>query len=65
MGACTVWDGADAHLLAIYGFLIIGIIKYNPEVKARDRPSTTLCGHDLRHHGRDGNVKLYLYLQTR
>jgi fatty acid synthase subunit alpha len=28
--ARAVWDGADAHLLAVYGFSIIKIIKNNP-----------------------------------
>jgi malonyl CoA-acyl carrier protein transacylase len=32
--ARAVWDGADAHLLAVYGFSIIEIIKDNPKEKA-------------------------------
>ncbi|KIM73360.1 hypothetical protein PILCRDRAFT_728801, partial [Piloderma croceum F 1598] len=31
--ARAVWDGADAHLLAVYGFSIIEIIKDNPMEK--------------------------------
>jgi fatty acid synthase subunit beta len=27
------WDGADAHLLAVYGFSIIEIVKDNPKEK--------------------------------
>jgi fatty acid synthase subunit beta len=33
MDLYTVWDGADAHLLAVYGFSIIEIIKDNPMEK--------------------------------
>jgi fatty acid synthase subunit beta len=31
--ARAVWDGADAHLLAVYGFSIIEIVKDNPMEK--------------------------------
>ncbi|GLB40343.1 putative protein with domain of unknown function (DUF1729) [Lyophyllum shimeji] len=31
--ARAVWDGADAHLLAVYGFSIIEIVKDNPKTK--------------------------------
>jgi len=31
--ARAVWDGADAHLLAVYGFSIIEIVKNNPMEK--------------------------------
>jgi fatty acid synthase subunit beta len=31
--ACAVWDGADAHLLAVYGFSIVGIVKDNQRKK--------------------------------
>ena len=31
--ARAVWDGADAHLLAVYGFSIIDIVKNNPKDK--------------------------------
>lgn len=31
--ARTVWDGADAHLLSVYGFSIIEIVKDNPKEK--------------------------------
>jgi fatty acid synthase subunit alpha, fungi type len=31
--ARAVWDGADAHLLAVYGFSIIEIVKDNPKEK--------------------------------
>jgi fatty acid synthase subunit alpha len=31
--ARAVWDAADAHLLAVYGFSIIGIVKDNPKEK--------------------------------
>jgi len=31
--ARAVWDGADAHLLAVYGFSIIKIVKDNPKAK--------------------------------
>ena len=31
--ARAVWDGANAHLLAIYGFSIIEIVKDNPKEK--------------------------------
>ncbi|KAI0067274.1 fatty acid synthase [Artomyces pyxidatus] len=31
--ARAVWDGADAHLLAVYGFSIIEIVKDNPKKK--------------------------------
>ncbi|KIJ51487.1 hypothetical protein M422DRAFT_203704 [Sphaerobolus stellatus SS14] len=31
--ARAVWDGADAHLLAVYGFSIIDIVKNNPKSK--------------------------------
>ena len=29
--ACAVWEGADAHLLAVYGFSIVEIVKDNPK----------------------------------
>lgn len=31
--ARAVWDGADAHLLAVYGFSIVEIVKNNPKGK--------------------------------
>jgi fatty acid synthase subunit alpha, fungi type len=31
--ACAVWEGANAHLLAVYGFSIIEIVKDNPKEK--------------------------------
>ena len=31
--ARAVWEGADAHLLAVYGFSIVEIIKDNPKEK--------------------------------
>jgi fatty acid synthase subunit beta len=31
--ACTVWEGADAHLLTVYGFSIVEIVKDNPKEK--------------------------------
>jgi len=31
--ACAVWEGADAHLLAVYGFSIVEIVKDNPKQK--------------------------------
>lgn len=31
--AKAVWDGADAHLLAVYGFSILEIVKENPKEK--------------------------------
>jgi fatty acid synthase subunit beta len=31
--ARAVWDGADAHLLAVYGFSILEIVKDNPKEK--------------------------------
>ena len=31
--AHAVWEGSDAHLLAIYGFSIIEIVKDNPKEK--------------------------------
>ena len=31
--ACAVWEGADAHLLAVYRFSFIKIIKDNPKEK--------------------------------
>ncbi|KZS94178.1 fatty acid synthase [Sistotremastrum niveocremeum HHB9708] len=31
--AKAVWDGADEHLLAVYGFSIIDIVKNNPKTK--------------------------------
>ncbi|KZV60888.1 hypothetical protein PENSPDRAFT_693887 [Peniophora sp. CONT] len=31
--ARAVWDGADAHLLAVYGFSIVDIVKNNPKEK--------------------------------
>ncbi|KAF5382044.1 hypothetical protein D9615_004428 [Tricholomella constricta] len=31
--ARAVWDGADAHLLAVYGFSIVEIVKDNPKTK--------------------------------
>ena len=31
--ARAVWEGADAHLLAVYGFSIVEIVKDNPKVK--------------------------------
>ncbi|KAJ3517947.1 hypothetical protein NLJ89_g178 [Agrocybe chaxingu] len=31
--ARAVWDGADAHLLAVYGFSIVEIVKDNPKEK--------------------------------
>ena len=33
LAARAVWDGADAHLLAVYGFSIIEIVKDNPKQK--------------------------------
>ena len=32
--ARAVWDGADAHLFAVYGFSIVEIVKNNPKEKA-------------------------------
>ena len=38
--ACAVWEGADAHLLAVYGFSIVEIIKDNlKEKRSTDRKS--------------------------
>jgi fatty acid synthase subunit alpha, fungi type len=58
--ARAVWDGADAHLLAVYGFSIITIVRDNPKEKTihfsgikgqADRD-------DLRHYGkRWGTIK--------
>jgi fatty acid synthase subunit alpha, fungi type len=31
--ARAVWDTADEHLLAVYGFSIINIVKHNPKEK--------------------------------
>ena len=31
--ACAVWEGADAHLLAVYGFSIVEIVKDKPKKK--------------------------------
>jgi fatty acid synthase subunit alpha len=31
--ARAVWEGADAHLLAVYGFSIVEIVKDNPKEK--------------------------------
>ena len=31
--ACAVWDAADEHLLAVYGFSIIDIVKHSPKEK--------------------------------
>jgi fatty acid synthase subunit alpha, fungi type/fatty acid synthase subunit beta, fungi type len=31
--ARAVWDGADEHLLAVYGFSIIQLVRQNPKVK--------------------------------
>ena len=31
--ARAVWEGADAHLLAVYGFSIVDIVKNNPKEK--------------------------------
>ena len=31
--ACAIWDAADEHLLAMYGFSIIDIMKHNPKEK--------------------------------
>ena len=31
--AHAVWEGSDAHLLAVYGFSIIEIVKDNPKEK--------------------------------
>ena len=31
--ACAVWDGADEHLRAVYGFSILEIVKDNPKEK--------------------------------
>jgi fatty acid synthase subunit alpha, fungi type len=31
--ARAVWEGADAHLLAVYGFSIVEIVKDNPKTK--------------------------------
>jgi fatty acid synthase subunit beta len=49
----AVWGGADAHLLAIYGFPIIEIVKDNPKGKTIHFGGITgkairqLYGHDL------------------
>jgi fatty acid synthase subunit beta len=32
--ARAIWEGADAHLLAVYGFSIVEIVKDNPKEKA-------------------------------
>ena len=29
LAACTVWDAANAHLLAVYGFSIIEVVQDN------------------------------------
>jgi len=31
--ARAVWDAVDEHLLAVYGFSIINIVKHNPKEK--------------------------------
>ena len=55
--ARAVWDGADAHLLAVYGFSIVEIAKDNPKEKTplwRHQKSSnppTIHGYNLRHHG--------------
>ncbi|KAH8117927.1 fatty acid synthase [Phellopilus nigrolimitatus] len=33
LAARAVWEGADAHLLAVYGFSIVDIVKNNPNEK--------------------------------
>ena len=50
--ARAVWEGADTHLLAVYGFSIVKIVKDNPKEKndplrryQRPGHSTTLHGH--------------------
>ena len=41
--ARAVWDGADAHLLAVYGFSIIKFVKDNPKGR---RPSISVVSRD-------------------
>ena len=47
--ARAVWEGADAHLLAVYGFSIVEIVKDNPKEKTIGYPPE-VYGHDVQHH---------------
>lgn len=33
LAACAVWESVDSHLLNVYGFSIIEIVKENPKEK--------------------------------
>ena len=63
--ARAVWDAADEHLLAVYGFSIIDIVKHNP--KGKTIHFGGIKGQPIRQHyidttydtlDKDGNVKM-------
>jgi fatty acid synthase subunit alpha, fungi type/fatty acid synthase subunit beta, fungi type len=55
--ARAVWDGADEHLLTIYGFSIIELVKQNPKEKTihfsgiKGQVIRQCYIDDLQHHG--------------
>jgi fatty acid synthase subunit alpha len=58
--ACTVWEGADAHL-AVYGFSIVEIVKDNPKENFGDIKGQAIRQRymDMTYDtmDKDGNVK--------
>ena len=62
--AHAVWEGADAHLLAVYSFSIVEIVKDNPKEKTIHfggikRQAICQCYMDMTYDmmDKDGNVK--------
>jgi fatty acid synthase subunit alpha, fungi type len=55
--ARAIWDGADAHLLAVYGFSIIKIIKDNPMEKTIHFGAIKGQAIRQRYMDKDGQVK--------
>jgi fatty acid synthase subunit alpha, fungi type len=55
--AHATWEGADVHLLAVYWFSVVEIVKDNPKEKrsisavSKGKPSTKLHVYDIRRDG--------------
>ena len=64
--ASAVWEGADAHLLAVYGFSIVEFVKDNPKKKQHQRSGNSTMEMTYGTMDKDGHVKtLVLILLTR
>ena len=59
--ARAVWEGADAHLLAVYGFSIVEIVKDNPKEKTIHFGGIKGQAIHQRYMDRDGHFKTLLF----